>query len=94
MSSHESGRTLQVEPELTVESEDQLIEQVLASAKMSCYADALATFGLDSYSIAQAEDEDWETFDIPLEDGLLIQRAMRNKLGLQATSKELGELAY
>ena len=40
-----------------------------------------AAAGLDDRSIAQADDDDWESFGISVEDGRQLRREMRQKMG-------------
>ena len=53
---------------------------MLAAAGLQIHAATIMAFGLDPDSIAQAEDDDWNDFGIPQEDGRAIRLLMRREL--------------
>ena len=61
--------------------ETKQFRSVLQSVELSHLYDTLAAFSLDNHSIAQADDEDWEMFEVAISDGRRLRTAMRAAIG-------------
>jgi hypothetical protein len=52
----------------------------LPATDFHALVECLAESGLDDDSIAQADEDDWDDFDVCVHDGLVVQRALRRRL--------------
>eukprot|EP01046_Picozoa_sp_COSAG06_P015952 COSAG06_NODE_1039_length_10995_cov_47.088106_11_plen_791_part_00 len=68
---------------LAVLLSNPLLLEVLSELSLEALADKLVASGLDNESLAQAEAEDFEDFDIPVDNGMQLRQRMRQKLGFE-----------
>ena len=54
------------------------------AAQLARLAERLADSGLDDHSVAQADDDDFNDFQICLEDGLAVRQLLRKRLGYES----------
>ena len=65
------------------DDETKQFRAVLKSIDLSHLYDRLAAFSLDNDSIAQADDDDWEIFEVDVSDGRRLKAAMCAAMGLK-----------
>jgi ankyrin repeat protein len=65
------------------DDETKQFRAVLKSIDLSHLYDRLAAFSLDNDSIAQADDDDWEIFEVDVSDGRRLKAAMCAAMGLE-----------